>query len=242
MGQLLIEQQGYMKGKSRHLFWVVLAFLLVSVTLINELLLLQLMNGLIPPEVLPVVLAAAKTAVLSGGWLVILLVYALMCNVKSFKVLFFVLALMQLPAAAGGYIKNLYTIELLTGFLDTWINYWPGAFQGLATVLVVLNRLAWAMCLIVFACNKWSGVALRVAAAVFAVYFVFSVVDVMATKYLYQLIALKVSDDLFVTITTMISIMHNLLYLAASGFFFGAMSFGKHRQRKTQAAQSILPV
>ncbi len=237
MDQAMIEQQGYMKGKSKHLFWVVLALLLLSVALeYLQAPLLPVIGRLADSKALPVVLAVVKTLVINGGWFVVLLMYALACNIKTYKVVFIVLAVMQFPAAAGAFISNLYTMRMMTGRGGN--GYEIILLLDVASTLSIIVRAAWVACLAVIVFSKWSGALLRVAAATFSALSLLFIVNALTAQDLYRFLIEQFDHGVNIAIISTISILLNVLYLVASGFFFGAMSFGK--QRKPKALQAAV--
>lgn len=231
----VLDDQYYMKGKSKHLIWVVLVFLMFS-TALNYLQapLLPVIGRLVDSEALPVVLAVVKTLLLSGGWFAILLVYSLACNVKTYKVVFLVMAVAQIPAAAVAFISNLYMMRAQTGQGGNGNEFI--LLMSVASVLNIIVQAAWVACPAVVAFSKWSGAMLRVAAAALAVYTLFTVVNNLTAQYLYDFLQKQFDLGQHVAILTVINALLNVFYLAAHGFFFGAMSFGKRRQPKAPQA------
>ncbi len=238
MDQQIMDEQQIMKGRSKHLLWAVLAFLLCSTALNNfQEPLLQLISRSADSAALPVVLAVAKTLLQSGSWFAILLLYALSCNVKTYKVIFIVLAAMQIPSAAGGFLSSLYIMRVQTGQGGNGNEFF--FLLGVASALNIINLLAWVACLAVVVFSKWSGALLRVAAGVLALHFLLSIVYSLTAQYLYDFLIERSDPKQFSTTLAAINAVQTVFYLLASGFFFGVMSFGKHRQPKApQAAVS----
>lgn len=225
----VLDDQYYMKGKSKHLFWVMLAFLLFSTALeYIKAPLMPVIGRSVDSEALPVILAVVNTLVINGGWFILLLMYALACSVKTHRVVFIVLAVMQIPAAVGAFISNLYAMRLMTG--QGGNGYEFILLLGVASALSIIVTVAWATGAIVVGFSKRSGALLRVAALILAGCFLLIAVNLLTARYLYDFLHNQFDQKQYIAIITVINVLLNLFCLAATGFFFGALSFGKRRQ------------
>ncbi len=242
MSQTLLQDQYFMKGKSRHLFWVVMGFFVLMV--IAQL----LQNSLVPVFMRTFrtdgfgaaygILCAVILAVYFLGGVILYTAYGMKNSIKAFKVLFFVLAASRIFGAASMAMSDLVMLDRITGALgEISQSRWANAS---ISVFLTIQAVIWTVCMLVAAFHKASGTVLRVSALVLAAYELFYILFVL---FLSRQITLYLIRSQQIQLLTTINMVVNLLiqfgFLAASGFFFGAMSFGKQRKPKVpQAAVS----
>jgi len=239
----IYNSQPYMKGRSRHIFWPVLAFLLLSSTLDHfyhslATALAQAAPGNMHGAV-AILLPLAVDGIIFIGWVAFFLAYGLKMTTKSHKVLFIALALLQLPRTIGDFEFHYFLTKLIMG--DTRLIGSFEVFNALGTALNILANVGCAACLAVFLFNRKSGALLRVASAVLAIYYLYISMYLIASPYLISMLNNNMGSEAYSTVMAIVNAFHAVIRVAATAFFFAAISFGRRSPAGVPASASVAP-
>jgi hypothetical protein len=164
MQQTIQPPEGFMRGKSRHWFWGALAFLVFNgiVMAAFSTLFYQLFIrfGVWPALAASVVIRLGSMVF----WMVILLGYGKSCTVRSHRTIFVVLACLALLGAGGGILSDAPALARSMGATVAQAS----VITALGSVLVAMQDLAWAACLLVILFGRRATPMLRISSGLLA--------------------------------------------------------------------------
>lgn len=233
MSELMQPSSGFMKRKTGHWFWAALAVLLI--TFFTQIGYSALFPKLATPSSTGILtaVALAASALTSGAMFAVLLAYGLCSTVKTYRALFVILACMQAPAAAGGFLANFATISLLTSALPA-VN----ALRLASAILSLLVTAAWIACLLIIVFGKQATGVLRASAALLAGYLLLNAIYTLFIQGPLTMMMYRQRADAYM-LQTILNTVRNVASIVLNVFFFAAMSFSK--RRPTHAAAATQP-
>jgi hypothetical protein len=222
-----LSQKGpyYMKGKSRHWFWGALAALLFSAAVRYAMAALIPMLADTMPRGALIGIAALANVLAGAALFAVLLAYGLCNTVKTYRVLFIILACFQAPSAIAGFIGNIGTANAVYRVAGSYTALYiaAGALAGLIAA-------AWAACLLVVAFARPASGVLRVSAVLLAAYLLLGFIyDLFLLGPVTLALYREVGVEAYSVINMALGLLRNMLTIALHAFLFGAMSFSRHK-------------
>jgi hypothetical protein len=227
-----LQPEYNMKGKSRHLFWVMLAWILIDLT--AQLYFPVFRYQLYDSHGFNIAFGVCLVfqAVLLAGWAAMYALYAAKSSVKTFRVVFILLACGMAIFLAANALSNYGYLTGLSG------NFRSAGFALASVVggfLVILANMLFAACLLVIGFSKKAGAPLKVSAFLLALYYLYqSLYAVLYSALATYLISSMGSKD-FTALNMVLSIVTTAVFLGFRTFFFASMSFSKKKQPKAAA-------
>ncbi len=216
MDTALGSREYYLKGSWRHWFWAVLALCLVSFVL-----------GLIIrvkwDEAAVYLFAGLQSLLICAVFAALYLVYGLKNKVTIFKVLFILLAALQLPRLAALFFSDSYVLYML-------VSHHRALFADVVKVLPYFNYAISVLSIaffVIVACVRKANTLLRVssiiAAAVLLLALLVPVLQLAFGQELYG----KLGREAYSSLSTLVSTVLGFLNWLSLIFFLAAMSFSK---------------
>ena len=230
-----LDHSFYMKGKSRHLFWPMLAYLVITVILQYGVAVflprLFLAGSAHNNSGVGIAFAAVYAVLLQGGWAALLAVYGAKVAVKTYKIALIILACSQLFGMVSLFISTFNTISIYQGSLRA--STLTRILAVVNTIVGAIQSISWAACLLVIAFSGKTRPFLCVSAILAALYRLGVLLYTFVSSILFNsMVQSGMAIKEINIVNIVISIVITAVFVATSVMFFAALSFGRQKATK----------
>lgn len=227
---------GYLRGNARHWFWpagaVLLWMLIWSAASPSVYSALLGRMGLRQNANVIYIAAGIQTLLNTAAWVMIGLAYGLTNKVKAFKIMFFIVAGVQLVGSYGHFLSNFAVAHVLysRGPMNPAVSAYTLAMS------VLLNG-AWIAFTLIVICHKRTGGVLKGASIVLLVARIIPFAYNYGVGTFYPRLVENMNVRTATAIVGLTGFGVNVLTYGSLIFFFGAMAFSRIREAEGIAAQ-----
>jgi hypothetical protein len=206
-----MQTNSYMNGKGKLWFWAIPALFLFSI--VTQYLLVSVFR----PSLCWVSVGAfiaidiAFWVIFGCGMAIALTKLAMACTVKTYRILFQLLACMQVPIVISGVLYNwetLYGFPFIDIISDATWNM-LSVCRFVISLLNIITISSWGVCLFIIGCGKPANIIIRVSSMLFALFCIFVTVLCDPQYYIYEA---------------------GILYAVLATFYFSTFAFTKPRR------------
>ena len=224
-------RMGYLKGNARHWFWPAGAVLLwmmiwsaVSPALYSTLLSKADIHG---NSNIVFIAAGIQTCLHAAAWVMMGLSFGLASRVKAFKIMFLIVAGIQLIGSYSHFLSNFAVAHTLyaTGPMHP-------AVEAYTLSMLLLLTGAWIVFPIVAICQKRTGGVLRAASFVLLAARIIRIVCNYGVGTFYPRLVENMNVQAAATIVGLAGSGLNVLDYGSLIFFFGAMAFSRMKEEE----------
>ena len=221
--------KGYLTGNAKHWFWGAGAVLLwmffwtaASPALYSTLLERANIRG---SANIVLIAAGIQTFLHVAAWVMMGLSFGLHNKVKAFKIMFLVVAGVQLAGCYSHFLSNFAVSHIL--YARGTVN--PAAITYARVMSLLLNG-AWVVFALIAICHKRTGAGLRAASIALLAARVLSLVYRYGQESFFRQLADSRGTQTAVTAIGLTGLGMNVLIYGSLIWFFGAMAFSRMRE------------
>lgn len=220
------KNKGYLKGNAKNWFWPAGAVLLwmliwsaVSPTLYSSLL-----GRMASSSNIVFIAAGIQTFLHTAAWVMMGVSYGLYNKIKAFKIIFLVVAGIQLIGFYSHFASNFAVAHILyaNGPMNSVVNAYTLAMS------LLLNG-AWVVFTLIAICHKKTGKTLRAASILLLAARIIKIVCNYASGTFYPRLVENTSVQTAAIVIGLAGHVVNILAYGSLIFFFGAMAFSRSR-------------
>jgi len=222
-----MTSKGYLKGNARHWFWPaggILLWMLIW-TAASPSLYSTLLGRSGQASNMVLIAAGIQTFLHTAAWVMIGLAYGLTNRVKVFRIMFLIVAGVQVAGAYSHYLSN---------FAVSYILYARGPMSPAAAaytqVMSLLLSATWIVFALIAVFHKRTGGGLRTAAIVLLAVRILGLVHRLGYETFVRRMLENMANQRAVTIIGLTGFSINVLIYGSLIFFFGAMAFSRMRE------------